>query len=110
MPFGKYRGQPLSAIPADYLLWVLSNIRELNPITRREIEFRLGIGKAERRAPSPAASPAPVDRAMDALKGWYRKSSLRFHPDHGGSTAAQAVVNECYQAVKKALEGAGGGR
>jgi Putative quorum-sensing-regulated virulence factor len=41
MPFGKYRGQPLSQIPLDYLFWCLdkASVLERNPYLRTSIEL-----------------------------------------------------------------------
>jgi transcriptional regulator with XRE-family HTH domain len=40
-----------------------------------------------------------VVKLRDSLKGivksWYREKSRQYHPDHGGSTKAQAILNEC---------------
>jgi hypothetical protein len=40
--FGRYRGKCLRDVPADYLLWVLSNFSGLWPETRTAIERYLG--------------------------------------------------------------------
>jgi hypothetical protein len=31
MPFGKHRGEPVSALPSDYLLWCLDKLTEMRP-------------------------------------------------------------------------------
>ena len=41
--FGRYSGQRLDQIPADYLLWVLDNFKNLWPSTRQAIESYLDI-------------------------------------------------------------------
>jgi plasmid maintenance system antidote protein VapI len=35
------------------------------------------------------------DSLKDVVKSWYRQKSRQNHPDHGGSTQAQAIVNQC---------------
>jgi hypothetical protein len=40
LPFGKYRGQPLAAVPADYLAWLLRSC-ELRPGLRANVEAEL---------------------------------------------------------------------
>lgn len=48
--------------------------------------------------------PVDVDivKLRDTLRAmvghWYREQSRKTHPDHGGSTQAQAVINECREA------------
>ena len=47
MPFGKYKGQEISAIPDEYLLWLIANIPLREPLlsaiveelTDRDLEF-----------------------------------------------------------------------
>jgi hypothetical protein len=60
MPFGKYKGQEISAIPDEYLLWLVSNIPLREPLlsdvveelTSRELEFAIA-------PPAPLPSPPP---------------------------------------------------
>ncbi|MDI9261102.1 putative quorum-sensing-regulated virulence factor [Alicyclobacillus sendaiensis] len=48
MPFGKYRGVPLSEIRVDYLDWVLNNVQDLSP------DLKWSIERAIERALSPS--------------------------------------------------------
>lgn len=60
MPFGRYRGEPLSRVPTHYLRW-LTNLTDLKPRLRRTVENEL----AEREEPVysvAAASLAPLHR------------------------------------------------
>jgi hypothetical protein len=49
MPFGKYKGQEISAIPDEYLLWLIANIPLREPLlgaiveemTGRDLEFEI---------------------------------------------------------------------
>jgi hypothetical protein len=41
MPFGKHRGQPITAVPRAYLTWLLANVTDLYPETRRAIQEHL---------------------------------------------------------------------
>ena len=60
MPFGKYKGQEISAIPDEYLLWLIANIPLREPLlsaiveelTDRDLEFVV-------LPPSPPSSPPP---------------------------------------------------
>ncbi len=38
MPFGKYKGQEISAIPDEYLLWLVSNIPLREPLLSDVVE------------------------------------------------------------------------
>ncbi len=38
MPFGKYKGVPISTIPLDYVRWVLENVVDLDPDLRWNLE------------------------------------------------------------------------
>ena len=48
------------------------------------------------------ATPAVADKVV---KGWYRELSMKYHPDRGGSNDAQAIVNDAYERLVKALAG-----
>jgi hypothetical protein len=41
MPFGKYKGKPLSQVPADYLAWLVANTDALDSALLAIIESRL---------------------------------------------------------------------
>jgi hypothetical protein len=41
--FGKYRGQPIRNVPADYLIWILRNCSRLNSSTREAISGYLNL-------------------------------------------------------------------
>jgi hypothetical protein len=38
--------------------------------------------------------PVVCDELTAMVKTWYREKSRQVHPDHGGSTESQAIVNE----------------
>lgn len=105
MPFGKHRGEDLDNVPDDYLCWVLEHVDKLSPTLREAIEDRLGI---RRHRPPPAGrSFAPAPRVAEAvgttLRDVRREMALRFHPDHGGSTAAMVAVNLTFERLDQAL-------
>ena len=83
MPFGRHRGKPLEEIPADYLEWILDNCTNLTP------RLRSAIGRTLGNAESPSTGVAIPTLA----NAWYRKLSLEFHPDRGGSHDAMKAVN-----------------
>ena len=55
MPFGKYKDHEISAVPDDYLLWLIANIPLRDPLRSAVAE-----AVTERDVPlSPLASPPP---------------------------------------------------
>ena len=55
MPFGKYKDHEISAVPDDYLLWLIANIPLRDPLRRAVAEE-----VTERDLPlPPLASPSP---------------------------------------------------
>jgi hypothetical protein len=100
MPFGKHRGRRIDEIPPNYLLWCLDNMNNLSPTLRRAMEDVLGVNQA-----CPVKIPETVrNKVREVAKTWYRRASLKYHPDHGGNTDRQIVVNECYESLVRAIE------
>lgn len=100
MPFGKYRGQPLSAIPGDYLAWLLTI--ELWPATRQAVADEL-----RRRGYSDAGQPQPeqsAEQLRSIVEHWYRAAALRFHPDRGGQPRDMVILNECKELLLAKLK------
>ena len=59
MPFGKYKGTPLTEIDSGYLHWLTDNIEEWHPPLRAAVE-------AERARRKGVPSPAPATPAYSA--------------------------------------------
>jgi hypothetical protein len=98
MPFGKYKGNELEDIPDDHLVWVLDNVSDMGMGLRRAIEACLGL------APTPqSAVPDVAPKIRARIDDCYRQMCRRFHPDHGGTNDQQIVVNECFDAIRKAI-------
>lgn len=97
MPFGKYKGQPVSQIPESYLSWVLQNCTNLESKLRQEIEWYLNLKTYDRKQPSPSADLPGV------ITQWHRQLAADFHPDRGGSVEAMQAINEAYDRLKKVL-------
>lgn len=96
MPFGKYRGQELSDVPGDYLVWVLENVdMSKRPTLRAAIEQRLGL--------TGMASGDRID-LVATIRDWYRRLALDFHPDHRGSNEAMLAINEARDRLCKMLK------
>jgi uncharacterized protein (DUF3820 family) len=123
MPWGKHKGTPIGQIPRSYMAWCLENADALKPELRRSFEWMAGVpvgstkakvdpnakpwvaspGRSSRPAPEqPRVSPPPAAQ-IASLRGlvkiWYRKMSLRYHPDRGGSADSQKILNTCYQSL-----------
>lgn len=37
MPFGKYKGSPVSSLPSDYISWLLENCKNMQPKLKYEL-------------------------------------------------------------------------
>jgi uncharacterized protein (DUF3820 family) len=93
MPFGKYKGRRLDEIPIDYLIWCVNNIDSLDSALFMEMKNLIHA----RTAKQLPIAESVRSQMRDAVKQWYRRASLKHHPDHGGSNERQLVVNECYR-------------
>jgi hypothetical protein len=53
------------------------------------------------RAATPEKSPHLIlgEAMRGMVKAWFSRMSRRFHPDHGGSVAAQSAINQGYQGL-----------
>lgn len=102
MPFGKYRGEPLRAVPTSYLRWVLRECDgiylELREAIEEELQERQSrggrAGSSQRRAAPPADWSSVIAR-------WYRQLALDYHPDRGGSTEAMQIVNDAHRRLRE---------
>lgn len=91
MPFGRYVGQPLREVPDDYLTWLARSIELYEPLKSAvvaEIHYR-----------EQPQRPNPAGQQLD-VRAWFRRMSLQFHPDHGGSAEAMKAL----EAGRKLLE------
>ena len=98
MPFGKYRGYPIRRLPNDYLRWLILNVELREPLkTAIYSECKRRVSPPP---PPPAPSPPITGITADKLRELRRRLSLRFHPDHGGSTAEMRVVNVVFDELE----------
>lgn len=104
MPCGKFRGQPVAAVPASYLSWCLETWQfGHQQWLRHAIAERLA-DVYGRSAPPPAvARGVSPESVMETVKAWRRDMALRYHPDRGGSDAACAAINDGYDRLVAAL-------
>lgn len=104
MPFGKYKGLPLEAVPEDYLLWVLDNCDRINPFLRQAISRRLGLDEPRAGPRGTGHSAAAVLGAVDgAIARWYSEMARRYHPDRGGTNQQMQAINEAYGRLRELL-------
>ena len=102
MPFGKYRGTPVSDLPEQYVEWCLGNLDDLDPVICRAMKHRLSVVKGHRRrAASMPFSQSPLFSAdfESMVEEWYRRASVKYHPSFGGSDEGLSVVNDCYETL-----------
>jgi hypothetical protein len=100
MPFGKFRGQRITAIPGSYLVYLLENADlddDLACAMRQELARRLGL--ARQHGAPPTRSP-PV---RDAVNGWFRRLVMKHHPDRGGDEKVMQALNDAHDQLKAAL-------
>jgi hypothetical protein len=95
MPFGKHRGEELSEIPDDYLVWCLDNCDSMSPTLRKAIEAHLKIEESDTAIVSVAT----------IVPEWYRKLAMEFHPDRrGGSHEGMKAVNRAKELLIELAE------
>lgn len=92
IPFGKHRGQSVADLPTSYLAWLLEECDLKNNNLKEEIRntlyFRMKVLNV-------------IPDALPDVKNVYRKLSMKYHPDRGGSVAAMQAIND----FKDALQG-----
>jgi hypothetical protein len=107
MTFGKYKGRPVWDVPDDYLQWCLHEATSLRDWQRQAIAAELKRRRqASARPPPPPPPPAGAVLKRDvevALTTWFRRASLKHHPDRGGNHQAMVVVNEVYEELRELL-------
>ena len=108
MPFGRYRGLPLNAIPSDYLAWLLSldDLRQpLRGCVWREA-VRRGLARDDedddgsRYVPPPRSQPVDLELAERLITAGYRALAKQLHPDVGSNTETMQKVNAAAEALR----------
>ena len=68
MPFGKYKGQDLDALPDEYLLWVIANIPLREPLGSA-ISEEMALRGYEELPPPPVPPPRPFKQSRETEEG-----------------------------------------
>jgi hypothetical protein len=118
MPWGKYKGEDIHAIPTSYLGWVIEEANNLGPALRHAILTELCARYGERqdrdeprervvyrdRIVYESRVPAK-DRAMatEIVTAGFRACLHRYHPDKGGSHDKTIRLTEARDALLKLL-------
>jgi len=126
MPWGKYKGEPLTAVPSSYLCWVLED-SNASPALKADVENEL----ADRFGDDPPPPPPPeirevvvekvVERRVEVLtpfaeyrsaeRVWiarileagYRQLAQTHHPDRGGDTRRMQEINAVMDRLRRQL-------
>lgn len=105
MPFGRHKGQPLSALPDDYLDWLAS--LDLRPPLRRAVEAEqarraardnAGAGRSTAAA---ITDPVVARAASRIVQAGYRTAAMEAHPDRGGDTATMQAINRAAELLRR---------
>jgi hypothetical protein len=98
MPFGKFKGQPLSAVTSSYLAWCVEDMTalplDLKDAILKEVQSRFG-------APPPPPPPRSFSRhrcpdpamAVNLIGAGLRALAMKTHPDRGGDTRQMQLLN-----------------
>lgn len=103
MPFGRFRGTPLSELPPWYLEWLLSldNLRDpLLSAVQAEVARRAAEEPPPRKPPLAEVRQA----ATEIVAIGYHQLARRYHPDHGGSHQAMTSLNLAHEWLRERVE------
>ena len=81
MPFGKYRGQSLCALPDDYLDW-LAGLPDLRPRLRDAVSAERARRQSSAGARTRGVPPPHI--CTELIAAGLRACARKYHPDLGG--------------------------
>jgi hypothetical protein len=91
LTFGKYNGVELSAVPSDYLEWLIST---------RKKDIQTYQDELDRRAVVELSSLTMVERI---IQSGFKTLAKTMHPDAGGTTAGFQELQGSYEQLKGIL-------
>jgi len=95
LPFGKYKGHPLTELDDDYLSWLYGLDDGLRQPLRGRVQeefFRRTRRDAER--PGGGNGRRPPERTRELVEAGFKTLARKHHPDVGGSDAAMRETLE----------------
>lgn len=108
MPFGKYRGWELEALPDEYLEWLMSiDLRNhLASGVEREYERRFVNSQRDNEAIRKVIpEPEVLDLAFRIISIGYKRLATQMHPDAGGEHGEMVLLNAANDYLHKYLRG-----
>jgi hypothetical protein len=107
MPFGRFKGAPLRALPEPYLAWLLGptiNLREpLRSHVLAEAERRNA--EAHRAAEPPPAVSVDGGVAEKLVETGFRVLAKRVHPEVGGASEDMRALIEAREFLRDCVDG-----
>jgi hypothetical protein len=87
--FGQYKGQPISAVPADYLEFLIKTAEETISDCREELTRR------------EAAAEASLPWVQRVVEAGFRALAKQHHPDHGGTNDAMSELIAAVECLRE---------
>lgn len=100
MPFGKFKGYPVSELPREYLEWLQSNVDLRGRLASAVAE---ALGESEDGALYPATDLPPELKPVvhEIVSVGYRMLALKVHPDQGGDHKDMTKLNRAKDWLRK---------
>lgn len=92
LSFGKYNGWDITAVPDDYVEYM---------ITSNEKSLKMFRDEQERRI---AVTDAKLPMMARIIQAGYRTLANQNHPDKGGSTSVMQEINAANEKLKVLIE------
>lgn len=101
MPFGKFRGYPVSELPREYLEWLTENIDLREPLASA-VEAALSSGGDDRALSYSGNLPPELKPIVsEIVSAGYRTVARRLHPDAGGRHEDMQKLNAARDWLRK---------